>query len=213
MTKKRERNKAEELQIVGHYLDLKARLGRRPTRQEIHVPEVLPFSLYRKTFGSWLRFLSAMGDLCPTETTWLDTPAEEFLSELEGTRMSKSYKVPAIQTFLQGDTIVQAVSLKAIGLSFMDFFANPDHLGDFQDKKHRGHENWAVDDYMKLAEENPVRFLSRSEFFAYDPHTEVFVIAESVVPYLSPELAAHVSDILTYRASEYFRRLAIRRDP
>ncbi len=47
----------------------------------------------------WLRFLESVGQLEPEEASWLDTPAEAFLVEIEQTRMTKAYKLPTIAAF------------------------------------------------------------------------------------------------------------------
>jgi superfamily II DNA or RNA helicase len=197
-----------KVQLVNEYRDLCKRFGRRPSREEVNMHGGLPFRLYYQRFDNWLRFLEEMGDLSQAEKQWLGTSAEKFLREMERTSMSKSYKVPTIMAFLRGDNIVGQVSLEAIGQSFMDFFAIPKHQVDMQDKRHAAWRSWPLEKYMKLAEENPVHFLSqgRNGFFAYDQATRLFSIIPAVVPSLSPVMAQHVRDILQYKTADYFRR-------
>ena len=61
-------------------------------------------------------------------------------------------------------------------------------------------------EFTDLAKRNPVHFLSKSEFFNYDEVNRVFSLAEELKPYLGPELAEHVRDILECRRINYFRR-------
>ncbi|MBT9133707.1 MAG: putative DNA repair helicase RadD [Firmicutes bacterium] len=197
-----------KVQLVAEYRDLAKRFGRRPSREEINLHGGLPFRLYYQRFDSWLRFLEEVCDLTDEEKSWLGTPAEKFLREMERTSMSKSYKVPTIQAFLLGDTIVPRVSLEAIGQSFRDFYSTTKHQVDLQDKRHAAWRTWALEKYMKLAEENPVHFLSqgRNGLFAYDKAMREFSIVPAVAPYLSPLMAQHVADVLQYKTADYFRR-------
>jgi superfamily II DNA or RNA helicase len=206
--KKLDKKEPIKLQLINEYKDLKDRLGRRPTREEMNLYGAYPFRMYYGRFDNWLRFLDEMDELAPEEKAWLGTPAERFLREMERTSMSKSYKVPTIMAFLQGAGIALSVSLADIGRSFMDFYAIPKHQIDLQNQRHRGWRQWELEKYMKLAEENPVHFLSegRNGFFTYNKATKNFGIIPSVVPHLSSLLALHVSDILKYKTADYFRR-------
>ncbi|KAF0197167.1 MAG: helicase [Bacillota bacterium] len=197
-----------KVQLVDEYKELKARLGHRPTREDMHMQGGLLFRLYYQRFDSWLGFLNDMGDLTVDEQAWLNTPAWGFLRELERTSMAKSYKMPTILTFLKGGNIMGSVTLTEIGRSFQEFYAIPKHQIDFQDQRHAGWENWPLPKYMKLAEDNPVHFLSegRNGYFSYNKATKEFSIIEPVKPYLSPLFASHVADILKYKTADYFRR-------
>jgi len=206
--KKLERREPIKVQLVNEYTELKARLGRRPTREEMHLHGGLHFRLYYQRFDSWLGFLSEMGDLTPEEQAWANTPAYSFLRELERTSMAKSYKMPTIQAFIKGENIEESVSLTEIGRSFQEFYSTPKHQIDLQDQRHSGWEAWPLEKFMKLAEENPVHFLSegRNGYFAYNKQTKDFSIIPPVRPYLNPLFAAHVADILKYKTADYFRR-------
>lgn len=168
----------------------------------------LLFRLYYQRFDSWLGFLNEMGDLTVDEQGWFNTPAWGFLRELERTSMAKSYKMPTILTFLKGSNIVDSVTLAEIGRSFQEFYSITKHQIDLQDQRHAGWESWPLPKYMKLAEDNPVHFLSegRNGYFSYNKATKAFSIIEPVKPYLSPLFASHVADILKYKTADYFRR-------
>jgi hypothetical protein len=43
-------------------------------------------------------------------------------------------------------------------------------------------------------------------FFRYDEVNKVMYLNPEVEPFLSPQLAAHVEDILEFRRIDYFRR-------
>ncbi|MDP3486890.1 MAG: DEAD/DEAH box helicase family protein [Bacillota bacterium] len=206
--KKLERREPIKVQLVDEYKELKAKLGHRPTREDMHMQGGLLFRLYYQRFDSWLGFQSEMGDLTVDEQAWLNTPAWGFLRELERTSMAKSYKMPTILTFLKGSHIVDSVTLSEIGRSFQEFYSITKHQIDLQDQRHAGWENWPLPKYMKLAEDNPVHFLSegRNGYFSYNKPTQEFSIIPPVRPYLSPLFALHVADILKYKTADYFRR-------
>src|SRR5690606_2245370 len=89
------------------YLRIKQSLGRRPTRLDIYKGSDIPIREYLRE--GWLRFLESVGDLEPEEESWLGTPAEDFLIEVEPTHFTKAYKIPTIKTFLREGTIVPKV--------------------------------------------------------------------------------------------------------
>ncbi len=187
------------------YARLKQSLKRRPTRVDIYEGSDIPIREYLKE--GWLRFLKQMGDLDPTEESWLGTAAEEFLKEIEKTHMTKAYKVPTISAFLIGGTIVPRVHLDQIAEEIRSFyFDNPLHQKDLNDPSNRNWRNWGLKEFANQARKNPVNFLSRGRFFHYDEINKVMYIDSSVEPFLSPELAAHVEDILNYRRIDYFRK-------
>ena len=63
-----------------------------------------------------------------------------------------------------------------------------------------------LDEFKRLAKNNPVKFLSRSGPFKYNLATETFSIDQAVWPFLTVALAQHVRDIMRYKTDDYFRR-------
>jgi superfamily II DNA or RNA helicase len=187
------------------YWRLKQSLGRRPNRVDMYEGSDIPFREYLK--DGWLRFLKSVEELEPEEESWLDTPVEEFLKEVEQTRFSKAYKLPTIKAFLNQGTIKARVKLEEIGEEMMSFYRDyPLHQKDLNNKSNRNWRKWGVDEFARLAKDNPVKFLSRGEFFHYDEINRVMYLDSEIESFLSPKLAAHVNDILKYREIDYFRR-------
>lgn len=187
------------------YYRIKESLGRRPSRvdilsgSDIHPREFLK--------NGWLNYLHELGELDPVEETWMGTVAEDFLKYLEKTGMAKAYKVPTIESMLEGGTLLHQVPLQRIGEYFREFYVNkPLHQKDFKDKSNKDWESWDLSKYTQLARKNPVHFLSRGKFFHYDEINKVFSLDDSIKPFVSPELAIHIKDILEYRRIFYFRR-------
>jgi len=187
------------------YWRLKQSLGRRPTRVDMYEGSDIPFREYLKE--GWIRFLESVEELDLDEEAWLGTPAEEFLKEVEQTRFTKAYKLPTIRAFLYHETIIERVNLKKIGAEMMRFYRDyPLHQKDMNNRSNRNWMNWGVDEFVRLAKDNPVKFLSRGRFFHYDEINKNLYLDAEIKDFLSPKLAAHVDDILKYREIDYFRR-------
>lgn len=108
-------------------------------------------------------------ELNEIEKKWIDTVGEGFLIEIEKTAMSKSYKIPVLLSFIKGDKMVTEVSIEEVGECFMDYYSNDKvHSKDFRDKKHKNWKQWSLERYTKEAVQNPIKFLSRSKFFAIE---------------------------------------------
>ncbi|UNC91279.1 DEAD/DEAH box helicase [Candidatus Contubernalis alkaliaceticus] len=187
------------------YYRIKNELGRRPGRFDMFEGSDIPLREYLKE--GWLRFLESAGDLTEIEMEWLDTPAEDFLLEIEQTRFTKAYKVPTIKAFIKNETIVSKVDLNEIGKEMMHFYRDyPLHQKDLNNKAHRKWQSWEEKQFSKLAKNNPVKFLSRGRFFNFNEIKQQMYLDPSIEPNLSPELADHVKDILKYRKKYFFQR-------
>lgn len=187
------------------YWRLKQSLGKRPTRVDIYEGSDIPIREYLK--DGWLRFLKSVEELEPEEESWLGTAAEEFLKEIEQTRMTKAYKLPTIWAFLSKGSIVPRVELNEIAEKMRSFYQDyPLHQKDLNNQSNRNWKEWGIKEFARLAKNNPVKFLSRGRFFHYDEINRVMYLDPEIEPFLSPKLAAHVEDILTYRRIDYFRR-------
>ena len=187
------------------YWRIKQSLGRRPNRVDMYEGSDIPFREYLK--DGWLRFLKSMEELESEEEGWLDTPAEEFLKEVERTRFTKAYKLPTIRASLRQGTVVPRVKLEVIAEEMMSFYRDyPLHQKDMSNRSNRNWRDWGVNEFARLAKDNPVKFLCRGQFFHYDEINRVMYLDSEVEPFLSAKLATHVDDILSYRKTDYFRR-------
>ena len=187
------------------YWRIKKAIGRRPARVDIYEGSDIPMREYLRE--GWLRFLESVDELTPEEADWLGTPAESFLRLVERTSLTKAYKLPTIAAFLTGNSISPHARLDDIAASMQAFYTgNRLHQKDLNDASNRDWQQWSRADFARLARRNPVNFLAKGKFFSYDEINRVMHIDEQVHPYLGPELASHVRDILDYRRIDYFRR-------
>ncbi len=189
------------------YLDIRKSFGRVPTLTEVFESSNYGLSTYIREFKGWLNFLDVMDDLSVEQSEYINTPAGEFLYELEKTAMTKSYKIPAILSLLTGVEIKKEASADIIGKGFKEFYSDELHGRDLNNKRHKNWKEWQLSDFEKLALDNPVKFLSKGKFFEYDKASKLFSIAD---PYHSElmkyKLAEDIKERLNYRNINYFNR-------
>ncbi len=83
------------------YFSLKDSLGRRPTLSEYFLAGG-GISALRSEYGGWFNFLEAQGEIEPGFIDVLGSHSG-FLSELESSAMSKSYKMILMEAFIDLD--------------------------------------------------------------------------------------------------------------
>ena len=193
------------------YFRLKNYLGRKPLRKDIYDGVDIDIREYLKgkytDKKGYLRFLDSIDELNSIEQDWLNTIIEEFLIELENTRMSKAYKIPVLLSLIDDNKLKMAVDIEQVGETYMNFYKNSKlHQKDFNNKKHENWESWGKDKYVKEVLKNPVNFLSKRKFFIHDEINNKFRLHQEIEPFISEELTKHYIDILKYRENRYFER-------
>ena len=98
------------------YLELRERTGQRPTATEMFHEGYNPRTL-RSSHGSWLRFVRSMGDLTQSQQAAL-ADEEDFLSELERTQMTKSFKMLTLLAMLDEDAFPGTLSVEVLTAAF-----------------------------------------------------------------------------------------------
>jgi superfamily II DNA or RNA helicase/diadenosine tetraphosphate (Ap4A) HIT family hydrolase len=108
------RRPGDEDAIRFFYEDFRERYGIRPTASEMHHERYRPRSV-RSAYGSWLGFVRAMGDLTPAQQNLLaqGRPAE-FLSTLEVTPMTRSYKMLVLLALLHAGRMPGQISVEEL---------------------------------------------------------------------------------------------------
>lgn len=199
--------------LRSEYFRLKAELGRRPLRLDIHTGSDLVSREFLRPrhlqpHPGYLRFLADLGELTPEEEEWLGTELEWFLVDLETTAMSKLYKIPTIAAFIKDGRLLPAVSSAEIGRSLQRYYEDPRFHGDMEDKSSRDFWRWPLEKWVRLAEANPIKFLDKSsDFFQFDQINRQLRLAPAIVERQSPGLVEHVKDILLYRERLMIARL------
>ena len=104
--------KAELDALRRFYEDFRELHGVRPTATEAFHEGYNPRSA-RKSHGSWLRFVEAMGDMTDTQRTAIGE-AGAFLDSLETTEMTKSFKILVLLAMLNGDHFPGEISVSEL---------------------------------------------------------------------------------------------------
>lgn len=82
------------------YLQVKARLGRRPTYREVHLYGSENSKEYRQAFGGYFAFLNEFDQLNEKEKEVYET-YYHWLNKVEKEQMTKSYKMVVLDYLLQ----------------------------------------------------------------------------------------------------------------
>jgi hypothetical protein len=94
------------------YKDFRDTLGIRPTAAELFREGYNPRSMHQP-FGSWLGFVRTQGGLSIDETTAYQE-VQEFLTVVETTEMTKSYKMLVLLALLNRDQFPGSLSLETL---------------------------------------------------------------------------------------------------
>jgi len=95
--------------LRAYYLDFRERHGSRPTALEAHHDGYAPRAA-RVVYGSWLGFVGSMGDLTSKQSAALEY-ARTFLTQIEATPMTKSFKMLLLLAMLNEDAFPGEISL------------------------------------------------------------------------------------------------------
>lgn len=207
---KMKENDPLETRMKDEYFRLKDYLDRRPMRldlyngSDIEIKNYLNSSYYEK---GYLRFLAEIGEINKTEKSWLNTIVEEFLLELENTRMNKLYKIPVLLSLLEDGELKAEAKMEKVGLSFMNFYKDDKRFQkDLNNKKHKGWQQWDKKRFIREARINPVKYLSKRKYFIHDEVNKKFILHKEIKKFLSYELSRHFKDIVNFRKMQYYNK-------
>lgn len=203
---KRKNIKQEEL-VKLDYQKLMEVLEKIPTIMETYTFGEIPVHMYIKTFKSWYNFQKEIGVLNEQQKNY-SQKAIEFLSFLESTSMTKSYKMPLFLALF--DIPNREQSIEKIGEYFKKFYQNKRYAKDLNNKKHMEWENWSNKKFEKLAEENPIKHLTEKgknmEYFTYEDR--IFSLNKELYEEIlkNKELLKEIRERIEYRVINYFSR-------
>ena len=189
--------------LQAHYLDFRERHGQRPSATEMFHEGYTPRSL-RQTHGSWLLFVKAMGDLSQPQQQALAQSAD-FLSALEITQMTKSFKMLTLLAMLDEDALPGSISIHNLADSFIRLAKRSAVL-----RHDVGSALNNQQDIIRLLETNPIeawvggRGTSLQSYFKYEDGK--FSTRISVPQNLRESLQELVREIADWRLAEYLSR-------
>ena len=157
-----------------------------------------PFSHFLRE-GGWLRYLQLKEALTEEEKSWLDTPVEAFLANLEKTTMVASYKMPVLQAFVADGTWRFEVGAEEMERSWERFYTQ---------ERLRLEKKPTWGKLRTLIKNQPIKALCNSgkDFFQFNSKEYRLSLAEPLRPYLTDTLLQHVQDIIDWRTAAYFAR-------
>ncbi|MEA4826892.1 MAG: DEAD/DEAH box helicase family protein [Clostridium sp.] len=212
--KMEEANKKIQDLIIEDYFRVKEDLEKRPSRLEMftYMDEGIYENMKRKSkqniFNNYLRFLDSIEELRKEEKALLDTKAEKFINMVETTSMSKTYKIPVFLAFHNEGNLKMKVNDEDIYRSFKKFYAKGSNEIDLaRHKATSNYKSWGKSEYVKLAKDNPIKFLlqSSSDFF-YKDGEELCLDDEIEEFKRSVTFLEHFKDAVEFREREFYRR-------
>lgn len=196
------------------YDRVKELLGRVPTRIELfdnmddEIYQLCRNKAKENPFKDYLGYLESKGDLDTEEMDLYDTYGRELINLIENTSMSKSYKMPILNSFYNNGDVKMELSEEDIVASWKAFYGQGTNWKDITGANSYD-EYLAISDkdHLKNAVKNPVKFLKKSGQ-GYFIDKEGFVIAlkdELKTVVKSDAFAAHMKDAIEYRTTEYYK--------
>lgn len=111
---------------IDYYREFRELYGVRPTASELFQAgfDLRPL---RRQYGSWLRFVDQMGGL-PPQASALIRKYDHFLSSLEFTAMSKSYKMLVLLAMLERDQLPGMLTVAQLADTIREFADHRDSI-------------------------------------------------------------------------------------
>jgi superfamily II DNA or RNA helicase/diadenosine tetraphosphate (Ap4A) HIT family hydrolase len=195
---------AATLLLTQRYQDFLDQNGTRPTAVELFREGYLPRTV-QQSHGSWLKFVEAQGGLSAGERAVL-LAYSRFLTELESTQMTKSYKMLMVLSMLNIEKFPGPVSLSEIGVGISGMATRDARVAhDLGDNLNTPRK------LVSLLERNPVAAWTGEAsggFFRMDESG--FRFRDAVAADHLEAFCALVQEVCEWRLEEYFRRATAR---
>lgn len=200
--------------IKEEFLRVKDELGHRPSRVELfNNMDDEVYSAIKKgksalnPFNDYLGFLKDNGELGDEELKFLNTRGYDFIKMIETTAMSKSYKIPILLAFYNDGDVKMELSEDDIYKSFYEFYHKGTNKVDMlKDKRTSGFKSWEKKEYVKLAKENPVKFLIKThgDFFKKDDDS-IIGLFDDLKEFISNKIfILNMKDSIDFRCGKYY---------
>jgi hypothetical protein len=137
----------------------------------------------------------------------LTNHTKKFIEMSEKTKMTKSYKMPVLLSFLQDNRIHEKISIDDLAVFFRHFYTNPIYRIDLNDLIHKDFDDWSL---LRLKEhilKNPIyAFLNTAK--------DIFILENGefrIRPNVYKELVSNnshrlIRDVVKQRLSDYYER-------
>ena len=200
--------------IILEFKSTKNKIGKRPSRLDLflriddNIQNAMKKNSKLNLFKDYLTFLENNNELTDEEKNYINTKAHGFLKCIENTRMTKSYKIPILLAFYNKGNIKREITEEDVYKSMYEFYSSPSNAVDMlKDKKTKNYKNWSKKDYLKLAVNNPIHFLAKtdSEFFKLKNNCALS-LTDDLKQYIKLDtFKKHFNDIIEYKTIIYYK--------
>ena len=200
--------------IINAYREVKEQLGHRPSRTELflYMDEDIFVAMKKNAklnvLRDYLSFLYEQKELTDEENLLYHSRAREFFSMLENTGMSKSYKMPILKAFYNDGDMKLSITEEDVFQAMVAFYSHGSNGADMlKDKGTSTYKSWGQKEYVKLAKDNPIKFLKKTESaFFVEKKGYALSLTEDMVEYIHSEcFKEHVRDIIELRTLTYYK--------
>ena len=159
-------------------------------------------------FKHYLEYLYELKELSLEEEHLYQGIGKEFLSMLEVTSMSKSYKMPILLAFYNKGNVKMEIDEDDVVNSYQDFYNQGVNWKDLMThNSSKDFKNWDKKRYLSEAKKNPVNYLKKSgNGFFVDKEGYVLALNDQLSEVVKlPAFERHMKDIIDYRVMNYYR--------
>lgn len=199
--------------VKEEYYRIKEDLDYRPSRVELinYIENDIYYKVKnvadKNPFRNYLKFLKDLEELEEAEAELIGTKAEEFINMIENTSMSKTYKMPVLLAFYNDGKLKIRINEEDIYNSFRKFYSKGSNAVDLLNQKSTaGFKEWGKKQWYKLAKDNPLKFLAKTEneFFYFDG--DDYCLNGALEEFSSNEVFVRsFKDAVDLRTREYYK--------
>lgn len=201
--------------ILSEYKRIRLQIERVPTRVELH--SMMNDAVYRlclreskeNIFKHYLKFLNDVGDLSnDLKNLFQSEIAGSFISLIENTNMTRSYKMPVLYAFYNNGNIRTSLTIDELLKQWKDFFNVDSNWKDLpRITSYQEFRSMTDKQHIACILKNPVHFLIKSSngLFIKTDTAPIAICDEAAQVIKMPEFANQIHDILDYRTMHYYR--------
>lgn len=200
--------------IVEEYNKIKGDLNHVPSRVEFftNMEDFIYENIRSKArfnpFNNYLEFLHENKELNDKEELLYNSRAREFINMIETTAMSKTYKMPVFLAFYNGGDFKAEIDEEDIYKAFRSFYEKGSNGVDMlQHKSTKDYRLWKKKEYVKLAEDNPIKYLLKThgDFFKTTSRS-LIALQEDIIGFIKDEeFKRHFKDAIDLRTIVYYK--------
>jgi hypothetical protein len=195
------------------YYRIKEELGHIPTRVELitYIENDIYFRIKntadKNPFRNYLGFLKEIDELQEEENALIGTKAEEFINMIEKTSMAKTYKMPVLLAFYNEGKLKTRINEEDIYNSFKNFYSKGSNAVDLLNQKStEGFKEWNKKQWYKLAKDNPLKFLAKTENEFFYFNEDEYCLNEALEEFSNNEaFMRNFKDAVDFRTREYYK--------